>query len=165
MKHIRPIIFIVLTLLVFIPQVGLGVQLGQDMASFTGKDTEGNLIDMDKIIGKKPVMLVFWASWCPSCRVEAPAINKLVKEFRGQGMEFVGVNIGHNDSIRRAPSFIKKLDMNYPTIFDAKGKISSKYRIQGVPTIIVADNKGTILFRNHGTPDITEENFNMLNGK
>ena len=164
-NRILPILFLALFLLV--PQISFAssAQLGEQMVHFSLEDMNGNTIDMESIIGKKPVMLIFWASWCPTCKTESPEINKLVEKFTPKGMEFIGVNVGFNDSVKRAEAFIEKYKLNYPNIFDTKGEISAKYMIQGVPTIVVADKKGTILFRNFGTPDITEENFSLLFGE
>ncbi len=161
--------FFVLTfaaLLLLTPQYILASsQLGEQLSPFSQKDLNGNLINMSTIIEKKPVMLIFWASWCPTCKQEAPQINKLVQQFRERGMEFIGINIGFNDSEKRAQAFIKKYELDYPVIFDTKGEIAADYKVQGVPTIIVADSKGTVLFRNFGAPDITEENFKILMGE
>lgn len=159
----RTVIFLLVFLLVC-PGFAAGVQRGQKLYPFVHKDLNGNLIDMKEIVGKKPVMLVFWASWCPNCKTEAPKVNELVKKYRDQGMEFIGINIGFNDSMRRARSFVKKTQMAYPTIFDDTHAITQRYMIQGVPTILVADSKGIVQFRNFGTPEITEENFQLLMG-
>lgn len=156
------LIFFLLAFLLLAPGFASAIQLGEKLHPFKQKDLNGNVIDMSTIIGKKPVMLVFWASWCPNCKSEAPKINQLVEKYKKQGMEFIGVNIGINDSIKRARSFVKKTDMTYPTVFDANNTITQKYMVHGVPTILVADSNGRVQFRNHGAPDITEANFKRL---
>lgn len=78
-------------------------------------------------------------------------------------MEFIGINVGHNDSERKARRFMDKTGMTYPVIFDNKGKISRQYGIQGVPTILVADKKGVIVFKNYGVPEISDDKFQQLN--
>lgn len=155
-------ILVALLMLVFLPSAVLAVQQGQMLVPFKGSDLDGKPIDLAQIIGSKPVMLVFWASWCPSCKTEVPKINQLADKFRARGMEFVAVNVGYNDSVERAQAFARKTGMTYPAIFDGSGKITEKYQLQGVPTIIIADKKGKILFRNFATPDISEANFSLL---
>lgn len=153
-----------LLLLLFLlsPAPASAVQLGEKLKPFTHRDMDGNVVDMANIIGKKPVMLVFWASWCPNCKTEVPKVNKLAAEYEKQGMEFIAINIGYNDSPRRAKKFIKKTDMSYPVIFDSTHTITNGYMVYGVPTILIADSKGVVQFRHFGTPDITEENFKRL---
>lgn len=160
----RHLILPVLFLLFFLPSAASAVQLGEKLATFKQKDMNGNTIDMSTIIGKKPVMLVFWASWCPNCKSEAPKVNKLYAQYKDRGMEFIGINIGYNDSPARARSFIGKTKMAYPTVFDKSSAITNTYGVRGVPTIIVADANGLIQFRNYGVPDITEANFKQLMG-
>lgn len=160
----RSTILPLLLLLFFLPGTVSAVQLGEKLATFKQKDMNGNTINMNAIIGKKPVLLVFWASWCPNCKSETPKVNKLFAQYKDRGMEFIGINIGHNDSLARARSFIEKTKMVYPTVFDKSSTITQKYRVIGVPTIIVADANGTIQFRNYGVPEITEANFKQLMG-
>ena len=154
-----------LLLLLVIPTTCLAIQPGEKLKSFKAEDMNGNMIDMGNIIGTKPVMLVFWASWCPNCRTEAPKVNELVEKYSQQGMAFIGINIGYNDSPKRAEKFIKSNKMMYPTVFDASNAITQKYMVHGVPTILVADSKGIIQFRNYGVPEITEEQLKLLKGK
>lgn len=137
-------------------------QVGQQLIPFKGYDLNGQPIDLQQSIGSKPIMLVFWASWCPSCKDEVPKINQLAEKFRSRGMDFIAVNVGFNDSVERAQAFVKKTGMSYPALFDATGMIAEQYTLQGVPTIIIADKQGVIRFRNFGAPDISEANFSQL---
>lgn len=155
----------VLLLFILFPMTSPAVQTGEKLKHFVHRDMDGNVVDMSNIIGKKPVMLVFWASWCPNCKTEVPKVNKLVAEYEEQGMEFIAINIGYNDSPKRARKFMEKTAMNYPVIFDSTSTITSGYMIYGVPTILVADSDGVVRFRNFGTPDITQDNFKRLQGE
>ena len=160
-KYTVPMLLSLVWLLIM-PCLVSAVQQGQQLVPFKGTDLEGKPIDLAQIVGKKPIMLVFWASWCPSCKTEVPKINQLAEKYRSRGMEFIAVNVGYNDSVERAQAFARKTGMTYPAIFDGSGKITERYMLQGVPTIIIADKKGTIRFRNFATPDISEANFNLL---
>ncbi|PID72711.1 MAG: redoxin [Desulfobulbus propionicus] len=151
-------------LLFFLPGLVSATQLGEKLATFKQQDMNDNTIDMNSIIGKKPVMLVFWASWCPNCKTEAAKVNQIVAQYKDRGMEFIGINIGYNDSIARARSFIKKNKMAYPSVFDKSNRITRKYMVHGVPTVIVADANGIVQFRNYGVPEITEAHFKQLMG-
>ncbi len=150
------------TWLIFLPCTLLGAQVGGQLISFKGNDLNGHPFDLQQSIGSKPVLLVFWASWCPSCKTEVPKINQLAEKFRSRGMEFIAVNVGFNDSVERAQAFVKKTGMSYPALFDSTGVIAGQYMLQGVPTIIIADKQGVIRFMNYATPEITEANFAQL---
>ena len=129
---------------------------------FKGYDLDGKPIDVAQNIGNKAVMLIFWASWCPSCRTEVPKLNELASKYAGRGMEFIGVNVGYNDTYKRAKAFAEKTGMTYPNLFDSTGTIGEQYGLQGVPTVVIADKKGFIRYYGHATPEITEETFKQL---
>jgi len=151
-----------LTLLLLLPCSLTAAQLGQQLIPFKGSDLNGQPFDLQQSIGSKPVMLIFWASWCPTCKTEVPKINQLAEKFRSRGMEFVAVNVGFNDSIERANTFVQKTGMTYPAFFDGSGTLAEKYKLQGVPTVIIADKHGIIRFRNFTAPEISEANFAQL---
>lgn len=135
------------------------VNIGETLPSFAAQDMDGKAVDLKDSIGKKPIMLIFWASWCPYCKTEVPKVNEQVGKYAAKGMEFIGIN----DSETRARSFMDKTGMNYPVVFDKTGTLSQQYRVQGVPTIIIADKKGPVVFKYFGVPEVTDENFKQLN--
>ena len=159
-KHLKTLLL--LTWLILLPCSLLAQQVGEQLVPFKGNDLYGQPFDLQQSIGHKAVILVFWASWCPSCRTEVPKINKLAEKFRSRGMDFIAVNVGFNDSVERAQSFVKKTGMSYPAYFDGTGMVTEHYRLQGVPTIIIADKHGVIRFRDFAAPDITEDKFAQL---
>ncbi|MCL1981103.1 MAG: TlpA family protein disulfide reductase [Proteobacteria bacterium] len=154
--------FLVLMLMLLPLHAMAAAQLGQPLIPFKGIDLNGQPYDLQDAIGNRPMVLVFWASWCPTCRAEVPRVNQLAEKYRARGMEFVAVNIGHNDSVARAEAFVRKTGMTYPTYFDGSGTLAEKYQVMGVPTIIVADKHGIIRFRNFTAPNISEATFATL---
>jgi len=158
-------IIIQLTLLFCLATTLPAAQLGQPLIAFKGTDLKGEMYDLQQIIGTKPIMLIFWASWCPTCKSEVPKINKLAEKYQQRGMEFVAVNVGFNDTVERAQAFAQQTGMTYRAYFDGSGTIAEKYRLQGVPTVIIADRQGIIRFRNFTTPDIPEALFVQLSAQ
>lgn len=154
-----------LTLLLCLAATLSAAQLGQPLIAFKGMDLKGEQYDLQQSIGTKPIMLIFWASWCPTCKSEVPKINKLVEKYQQRGMEFVAVNVGFNDTVERAQAFTQQTGMTYRAYFDGSGTIAGKYRLQGVPTVIIADRQGIIRFRNFTTPDIPDALFAELSAQ
>ncbi|WP_457574482.1 TlpA family protein disulfide reductase [Desulfolithobacter sp.] len=138
------------------------MKVGDTIAPFAGIDMNGRQVDLGQVIGKAPIMLIFWASWCPNCKREVPRVNELQEKYGARGMYFLGINVGFNDSPERARAFMESTGMNYPVLFDKQGTISRQYGVQGVPTIIVTDRSGRVVFKNFGVPEITDENFEQL---
>ncbi len=143
----------ILALVLVLPSISFAQRAGNKLQPFAATTTmAGKTINMQEMIGTRPIMLVFWASWCANCLHEVPRINQLKKIYGKQGMKFIGINVGRNDSKTRAALFIKKTGMTYPVIFDHDSKIIRQYRIIAVPTIIMADRNGIIVYRGHGIP-------------
>lgn len=144
--------------LVLVAAVGSAEQL----QSFNAKDLDGNDVDLGEIVGRQPVMLVFWASWCPTCKQEMPRVNRFAKALGPKGMRFIAVNVGYNDSPVRAQAFKDKYEMNYPVVFDKSGEISRSFGVQGVPTIIIARQDGSVVYRGYEVPDSLIEDYPQL---
>ncbi len=155
--------FLIISLLLLLPISAFALNQGDPLKAFSATDMDGKSVDLASVIGNKPIMLVFWASWCPNCRSEVPKVNALRKKFQQQGMQFLGVNVGHNDSVAKARRFMDKYQMSYPVVFDKDSAISHEYAIQGVPTVLVANKQGIIVFKNYGVPEITDKDFAQLN--
>lgn len=165
MRILQKISLLFVSALILLAALSAPLQAGgQDvpLIPFKGYDLDGQAIDIERSIGNSAVVLVFWASWCPSCRAEVPKLNALIKRYANRGMDFIGVNVGYNDSYKRAKAFVEKTGMNYPNLFDATGNIGEQYGLQGVPTVIVADKKGFVRYYGHSTPEISEEAFRQL---
>lgn len=91
----------------------------------------------------RPVMVNFWASWCPPCRQEAPLLEQTWREYRGRGVTFIGVDIW--DSEQDARKFLKDFDITYPTGPDPRGEISINYGLTGIPETYFIDARGQVL--------------------
>jgi cytochrome c biogenesis protein CcmG/thiol:disulfide interchange protein DsbE len=90
----------------------------------------------------KVVFVNFWASWCVPCRDEQPVLEKLWKQYRDQGVVFVG--IGYVDTEPAALAYLKEFKVTYANGPDLGVKISPKYRITGVPESFLVDRQGHI---------------------
>ena len=164
MMTIQKSLLVLVAFIFILPAVGLSRPLGEgdQLQPFTATDMNGQHVDLAESLGRQPIMLVFWASWCPHCKTEVPKINALFAKYRNRGMYFLGINVGQNDSQRRASHFITKTGMAYPVIYDNDHVLGQEYGVQGVPTVLIANRQGRIVFRGFGVPDITEKQFIQL---
>jgi thiol-disulfide isomerase/thioredoxin len=99
-----------------------------------------------------PVVVNIWGSWCPPCRVEAPGLSKVAREFESR-VQFLGVDI--LDVRESAREFILEYDWLYPSVFDEDAEIRDKLGYIGQPITIVHDRDGTVTFEWVGV--ITED--------
>jgi thiol-disulfide isomerase/thioredoxin len=94
-----------------------------------------------------PVVVNFWGSWCPPCRVEAPELAEAAEEF-GDRVQFLGVDI--LDNRQAARDFILASDWQYPSVFDPEGEIRDGLGYVGQPITLIYDRDGKLAFEWNG---------------
>ena len=111
------------------------------------------------------VMVDFWASWCAPCRVEAPTLTKVYREFQGKDVQFVGVSIW--DNIGDAEVFIQQEGQTYPTGFDGSGVIAIDYGVRGIPEKYFIGRDGVVAKKLVGplTETVLRDTINELLAK
>ena len=81
--------------------------------------------------------VIFWSTWC-DCKEKLPEINEMVKKYSDNDLKFIGINIGMKDTEKKARAYIKEKKMTCPNVFDKTGKLSEKYQLNKVFTLIIA---------------------------
>ncbi|MDD5200400.1 MAG: TlpA disulfide reductase family protein [Terrimicrobiaceae bacterium] len=106
------------------------------------KDVDGKTVKSSDFAGKV-VILDFWATWCPPCKLEIPGFAELQKKYGKQGLVVVGVSLdeGGPEGVR---SFMKQFAMNYPVLM-GNAKIAQDFGgMEAIPTTFIIDRKGNI---------------------
>ncbi|WP_351226797.1 TlpA disulfide reductase family protein [Streptomyces sp. NPDC002133] len=116
----------------------------------SGKDLQGKPLDLADYKGKIVVMNV-WGSWCTPCRSEAKYLEKVAKDTKAQGVEFVGINT-RDTQTAPARAFEQEFGVSYPSFHDPIGKLILKFpkgslNPQAIPTTLVIDREGKIAAR------------------
>ncbi len=105
---------------------------------------KGTTISLEDLRGK-PIVINFWASWCPPCRVEAPLLERTWRAYKNRGLIFLGVNI--QDRKEDALNFIREFGITYPNGPDPTGEISIDYGVSGLPVTFFVSSKGEVVRR------------------
>lgn len=116
---------------------------------FTTTTSTGKPITRKQYEGKV-VVLNFWYAACPPCRVEAPALETLSKQYQAQGVQFIGVNV--RDETDTAAAFERSFGITYPTVIDATNAtvqlaLAGSRGPNATPTTIVLDKQGRVAAR------------------
>ncbi len=97
----------------------------------------------------KVVLVNFWATWCPPCRMETPGLVSIAKRYAGQGVEVVGVAM--DDTPRRdVPPFITRFGIPYPILLPSASIVSS---VDSLPTSLLIDRSGRVARTYYGMVD------------
>ena len=124
-------------------------------ASWSGVTESGETISSTQLEGVITVMN-FWYAGCAPCRIEMPELIELQTEFLPEGVQFIGVNV--RDSAETSLAFARRIDMNFPSVMDAKtGSVvlgfTGVVTPQAVPTTLVIDAQGNVSARVLGRID------------
>jgi cytochrome c biogenesis protein CcmG/thiol:disulfide interchange protein DsbE len=111
---------------------------------FTLTTFEGKTISLKDLRGK-PIIINFWASWCPPCRIEAPLLERTWRAYKNRGLIFLGVNI--QDRKEDALSYMREFDITYPNGPDPTGEIAIDYGVSGLPVTFFVSRKGEVVRR------------------
>jgi len=125
------------------------VKEGSEAPLFTAVDLEGTTHTLAQTRGS-PVLLQFWASWCPHCRSDLPLIKTLAQRYQGdQGLRVLTVSIDRDLNALRA--FVASEQLTYPiiplvghAISAEQAALPERYEMQGVPAYYLIDDKGRI---------------------
>ena len=106
------------------------------------EDLVGNKVKLTEFKGKI-VFLNFWTTWCPPCRKEMPAMEKLHKKLQDQ--EFIMVSVSIKESAKKVDDFFKKRKLTFAALLDPKGHTSKEFGIAQIPTTFVLNKNGEII--------------------
>ena len=108
---------------------------------FTVKDPEGRDVKLSDLRGK-PVVINFWASWCPPCRDEMPHFQKMFEELDSE-VSFMMIDLpGGGETQKVAEKFLAGEGFTFPVYYDTTGEASLKYGVNAIPTSVFVNAEG-----------------------
>ena len=109
---------------------------------FTVQDWEGNMVKLSDFFGK-PIVLNFWASWCPPCKAELPDFDDACKKYEGK-VTFLMVNMTDNqmETVEVAKDFIKTYGYDFPVYFDVDYQAAMVYGVRSIPQTYFINAEG-----------------------
>ncbi|MBN1594126.1 MAG: TlpA family protein disulfide reductase [Candidatus Coatesbacteria bacterium] len=113
-----------------------------DAPNFKLESLDGETVELSKLKGKI-VVIDFWATWCPPCRITLPLVNKVYEKTRGKDVEVFGISTDRSEA-SKVKAFIKKNNISMPILHDKTGVIANNYGVRGIPTMVIIDKKGNI---------------------
>lgn len=116
-----------------------GLKVGVKAPDFELKTLAGDTVKLSDFKGKK-VMLNFWATWCPPCKAEMPAMEEFHKEA-GDDVVILAVNIDPHLDVK---AFVDENGITFPIPLDEEDKVNETYQVLSIPTTYFIDTKGNI---------------------
>lgn len=126
-----------------------GIEVGTAAPSAMVRTLDGKPVDLRSYIGKTPVLIEFWAFWCPNCKELEPSLLKLQRKY-GSRVKFLGVAVSVNQTPARVKAYAAKHRYRHETVFDADGKATDAYEVPATSYVVVINTKGEVVYTGLG---------------
>ena len=142
----------------FLDAMSLGLQPldGRRAWDFSLPGIDGKTVRLGDFRGKV-VILSFWASWCPSCRMEMPTLEKIHERYKDRDLAVIAVSIDAGGEKSVLP-LLKKLGLTFPVPLDPKQKVMDRYGVTLIPTAFIIGRNGEMIGKGIGPKDWDGEN-------
>jgi len=104
-------------------------------------DIQGKPVALSDLIGRV-VLLDFWTTWCPPCRADAPALDKLYRKYGEHDLAIVSISVSEDRAM--VESFLKEHPHSFPVVLTSENEMPRPYQIGAFPTYIVINRDGTL---------------------
>jgi thiol-disulfide isomerase/thioredoxin len=127
-----------------------GLPVGAKAPTSTIVETlDGKPFDMGQYVGKTPMLIEFWATWCPLCKQLEPTMIDVAKKY-GNKVKFIGVAVSVNQTPERVKAYAEKHGLPLEVYFDRKGTATDGYDAAATSYVVVVDKTGTVVYTGLG---------------
>jgi len=117
---------------------------------FSLQDLNKNTVELKDFKNKKPVLLFFWTTWCPFCLKELKALNNSLFDLSKKGVELLAINTSEREN--NAKRVAKNYNLVFRVFLDEDGSVADAFGVYGVPTFVLIDKNGFIVFSDNSFP-------------
>jgi len=126
-----------------------GIAVGTQAPAAKVLTLGGKTIDIGSYVGKTPMLIEFWAFWCPNCKELEPSLVALQKKY-GSKMKFLAVAVSVNETIDRVKTFTEKKRYSHQTVYDGKGEATEAYDVPATSYVVILDKAGKVVYTGLG---------------
>ena len=131
-----------------------GIEIGKQAPAAAVQMLDGKAADLSRFIGKTPVLMEFWATWCPNCKELEPTMRAMHAKY-GSKVTFVGVAVSVNQDAALAKKYVAKHKLGWTQVYDDKGKATEAYDVPATSYVVVVDKTGKVVYTGvGGTQDL-----------
>jgi thiol-disulfide isomerase/thioredoxin len=147
---------LVVTLMLSVSTVGMrasaqesGIAVGTRAPAVKVNDLDGKSVDLGQYIGKKPLFLEFWATWCELCEELLPRV-RAARAAYGAEVEFFGINVAVNQSRDRVRRYLETHQPPFRTLYDDQGASTRAYEAPATSYVVIVDRSGMVAYTGMG---------------
>jgi thiol-disulfide isomerase/thioredoxin len=132
-----------------LPAQESGIAVGTKAPAAKIETLDGQGADLAQFIGKGPVMIEFWATWCENCKELEPTVLAMQKKYAGK-MQFVGVAVSVNQSPELVRRYVAKHGLAGTQLYDRKGAAIDAYEVPATSFVVIIDKAGKVVYTGLG---------------
>lgn len=134
----------------------IGIARGATPPSATVEDLTGAAVELSQFIGRKPVVVEFWASWCEVCEALLPRMAAAHRRY-GDRVEFLVIGVGVNQTRRTMLRHLERHPMPFRFYFDPRGAAVRAFQAPATGYVVALDARGRVVYTGIGTDQNIEE--------
>jgi len=127
----------------------LGIAVGATAPAVMVQDLDGKPVSLGQYVGKKPVLVEFWATWCPICKALLPKVEAARRRY-GDRVEFLVVAVAVNESQNSVRRHLSQNPMPFTFLWDADGAAVRAFQAPATSYIVVLDANGKVVYTGIG---------------
>lgn len=127
----------------------LGIAIGGTPPPVTIEDLDGRPVDLRSYIGKRPVLIEFWATWCPLCAALLPRLEAAHRRF-GDRVTFLVVGVAVNQTKNSMRRHQRAHPMPFPMLWDTEGRATRAFQAPSTSYVVVLDASGKVVYTGLG---------------
>lgn len=144
-------------IVIMIVLISLGLLWADTMPEFKLPDLNNKDVALTDLLGKGPVLIDFWASWCNPCKSAMPYLNDLAVKY--DSLTVVLISVDAPKDVVKAKNFIKSKDFKFVCLFDSEKALARKLNVSNVPHTFILDKTGEIIVSHIGFEPGTEVHY------
>jgi peroxiredoxin len=145
MKNLPFLIFILVLSVSLFAQEG-----GRKSPNFKLENLNGEYVELKTLLGKGPLLISFWATWCKPCVEELEEYKKLYSEYRDRGFNILAISTDDEKTVAKVKPFVKSKGYDFTILLDTNSEVARKYYVQNIPYSFLLDEKGNIVYSHLG---------------
>jgi thiol-disulfide isomerase/thioredoxin len=126
-----------------------GIEIGTKAPAVVLETLDGKPANLAQYVGKAPVLIEFWATWCPNCRELEPTLKAVHAKYASQ-VKFVGVSVSVNQSPDRVKAYVAKHGIPGDQFFDRNGAATGGFDVPATSYVVVLDKTGKVVYTGLG---------------
>jgi len=127
-----------------------GIEVGAKAPAAAVETLDGQAADLASVMGKGPVVIQFWATWCPTCKAMEPMMTAAQQKYAGK-VTFIGVAVSVNQTPRAVQAYAQKHAPTVTQFFDRRGKAVDAYEVPATGFVVVVNKAGKVVYTGLGS--------------